>query len=139
MIFFFVFLLLSRKTCNTNFKVPFNKNFLFWHYCLFVPEQKSSRPNCLVETILCFPEYRNPWTVWLNINMDQSCKLTDICLLNLVYKLTEKSWMSCITVINTGCVSLFVSKIVTRHTIYLNVCVRYVTICVRYNVNSLIG
>ena len=37
----------------------------FWHYCLFVPEQKSSAPYEALETILCIPEessqyYRGP-------------------------------------------------------------------------------
>ena len=39
-----------------SFKVPCSKNFVFWYYCLFVPEQKSSEPFGLLETILCFPD-----------------------------------------------------------------------------------
>ena len=38
--------------------VPWNNNFLFWHYCLFTPGQKSSSSYDPLETILCFPEFQ---------------------------------------------------------------------------------
>ncbi len=56
LVFFFAFPVLSGKFGKQSFKVPCSKNFLFWHYCLFVPEQKSSGSFEPLETILCFPD-----------------------------------------------------------------------------------